>query len=663
MREPDAGRGGSLDRRDTTCIIRIMEGDASPGRGQAGGRACAMALIALAAACALCAAMICWAAAPVLASAGEQARAVCGAPPAGSAACTAIRLRAAPGGVLEGEALEAEAAEAEAAEGEAAEGEAAEAAAGEGEAPAAAPAGENQTPPKGFLTPEALHAAYSLPSETAASAKQTIAVVDAFDDPTAEADLGVYDEQFDLPPCTSANGCFRKVNQEGKAGPLPPLQGEWAGEISIDVQIAHAICENCRVLLVEAESEELTALGAAVNAAAKLGATEISNSYASPEEPAIAGFFFELGESSYNHPGVVIAASTGDCAYLNAACSSEPPGADFPADLPDVIAVGGTELTQQGAGWASAVWDETGSGCSQIFAAPAWQLVLAGFAATGCGGERSVADVSADADPKTGVDIYDSTPEGIGAPTGWTVFGGTSVATPIVAAEYALAGGSHGIASPGATLYSHAGEPGAFYDVVAGANGSCGAATSCQAAAGYDGPSGLGSPVGLNAFAAPEAPKIKGFTPASAITGSVVTIEGSGLGATSEVRFGTLPAKFTVLSAARVEATVPNGASKAAITLSAPGGSATSKAKFTPTLSIVSFTPQAAAAGKSVTIKGVGFNASSSVGFDGTRAQVKSESAKKLKVIVPAGAGAGPIEVTNVTGAVGTVYSAAGFKP
>ena len=135
------------------------------------------------------------------------------------------------------------------------------------------------------------------------------------------------------------------------------------------------------------------------------------------------------------------------------------------------------------------------------------------FADTGCGSERSVADVAAIGDPNTGVDVYDSTPEGKGAPTGWGVWGGTSVASPIVAAEWGLAGGSHGVAFPAATLYSHLGDAGALYDVVSGSNGSCGAATFCQAAAGYDGPTGVGSPIGLGAFSEAGSPR----TPRAAV--------------------------------------------------------------------------------------------------------------------------------------------------
>jgi subtilase family serine protease len=358
------------------------------------------------------------------------------------------------------------------------------------------PAVTVKTPTHCFLTPAALHTAYSLPAETSSAATQTVAVIDAFDDPTAEADLRVYDEQFGLPACTSANGCFRKVDQEGKASPLPRKEGEWASEISIDVQMAHAICQNCDILLVEADNESFADLTTAVDAAASLGATEISNSYGAPEQRSYLSSF----AGAYDHPGLVIAASSGDCGYLNKACPEETQAAEFPADSPDVIAVGGTSLRHTGKTWKSTAWDEGGSACSELFAAPKWQSAAPDFSATGCGEQRAIADVAAVANPNTGVDVYDSTPETPGAPTGWMVFGGTSVSSPIVAAEFALAGGSHGVPFPAATLYSHVGESGALSDVVEGKNGTCHRATICRAVVGYDGPSGVGSPIGLGAF-------------------------------------------------------------------------------------------------------------------------------------------------------------------
>jgi hypothetical protein len=347
----------------------------------------------------------------------------------------------------------------------------------------------------GFLTPAKLHEAYGLPEETAAGSGQTIAVVDAFDDPSAEADLAVYDKQFGLPACTTENGCFKKVDQEGKASPLPKEEGGWASEISIDVQMAHAICQNCHILLVETNSEEFSDLGAGVSSAAALGATEISNSYGGTEDPSDSTV-----ASAYDHPGVVLAASSGDCGYENKACAGDPVGANFPAAAPAVVAVGGTSLSESAGVWTSTVWEEGGSACSTVFSGPLWQVEAANFSATGCGGDRGIADVSAIGDPNTGVDVYDSTPEEPGGPVGWGVWGGTSVAAPIVAAEWALAGGAGGVSYPAATLYGHFAGGEGLYDVLAGKNGSCGKATICKAAAGFDGPTGVGSPVGLEAF-------------------------------------------------------------------------------------------------------------------------------------------------------------------
>jgi IPT/TIG domain len=534
------------------------------------------------------------------------------------------------------------------------------------EAAGTLPAVNDASPFPGYLTPQELRAAYALPSETASAPTQTIAVIDAYDDPAAEADLGVYDEQFGLPACTSANGCFGKLNEQGQVSPLPPENGEWAGEISIDVQMAHAVCPACHVLLVEAESDELEDLGAAVDAAAAAGATEISNSYVGPEEPAIAGFYIGLAASFYDHPGVVVAASSGDCGYLNEACAGEPATANFPADSPDVVAVGGTSLVEKKEAWSATAWDEAGSGCSSIFAAPFWQSAAPGFSATGCGAERSVADVAAVANPKTGVDIYDSVPEGNGEPTGWAVFGGTSVSSPIVAAEFALAGGAGGAAYAAANLYAHLGDGADLYDVVAGANGSCAGASSCQAVTGFDGPTGVGTPLGLVAFtnmAGEERPALDGFTPSAGITGSAVQIEGAGLGEVSAVEFGKLAASYAVLSPTLIEAIVPNGASAGAISLAFPSVTVKSKPKFKPTLSVTGLNRESGVPGAVVTIKGIGFNSSSTVSFGGVLASVKLVSAKKLKATVPGGALAGTVTVTNTSAPAGTVSSAASFTP
>jgi hypothetical protein len=402
------------------------------------------------------------------------------------------------------------------------------------------------------LRPQDLRAAYfsGAQPEAPASEPQTIALVDAYNDPSIEADLAVYDSEFGLPSCTATNDCLAVVNQKGESGPLPfpsskselesarkslskktreqaEEAGGWAVEISTDVQIARALCHaNCRILLVEASSPSYSNLEAAEEAAVQLGATEISNSWGG-EEP-------ESDAAAFDHPGVAITASSGDEGYRNWAEAAEAgagnyyAGADYPASSPNVVAVGGTKLTLAGGVRESeTVWNEDpdgkgenhgagGGGCSAAFVAPSWQSEVPDWSAVGCGTSRAVADVAADADPYTGVAVYDSTPDETGAVLHWVPIGGTSVASPIVAAMFALDGGAHGIAYPSKTLYSHLGEP-SLYDVTAGGNGQCRseysscAASSdplldcdrtliCNALAGYDGPTGVGAPNGIGAF-------------------------------------------------------------------------------------------------------------------------------------------------------------------
>lgn len=301
-----------------------------------------------------------------------------------------------------------------------------------------------------------------------------MAIVDAYDDPNAEADLGTYRSTFGLSPCTTANGCFRKVNQSGVQGSYPTANGSWSQEISLDLDMVSAICPNCNILLVEATSNAFTDLGSSVNTAVSLGATEVSNSYGGSEFSTEA-----LYESYFNHPGVPITVSSGDNSY----------GVMFPAASQYVTAVGGTSLTQasNARGWTETAWSGAGSGCSAYISKPSWQTDA------GCS-RRTVADVSAVADPNTGVAVYDSYAY-LGA-SGWLVFGGTSVASPIVASVYALAGNGSTI-NDGSYPYGHSGS---LYDVVSGSNGSCGGSYLCTAGPGYDGPTGLGTPDGTGGF-------------------------------------------------------------------------------------------------------------------------------------------------------------------
>ncbi len=537
------------------------------------------------------------------------------------------------------------------------------------------PAVTYTSPLPGYLTPEKLREAYELPSETASAPSQTIALIDAYDDPTAEADLRVFDEQFGLAACTSANGCFRKLNEEGNPSPLPPAQGEWASEISIDLQMAHAICQSCRLLLVEADSEKFTDLGTAVNVAASAGANEINNSYVGPERPAYAAY----SSRYYEHPGVVLTASSGDCGYLDQACPAEPAAADFPASSPNVIAVGGTALSEDGQGWTSTVWDESGSGCSDVFSAPPWQLDVGDFSQTGCGSARSVADVAAVGDPETGVDIYDSTPEGSGEASGWGVWGGTSVAAPIIAAEFALAGGADGASDPAATLYSHEGQSEALYDVVAGSNGTCAGTLACQAGPGYDGPSGLGSPLGLGTFVVPEPPlnsappSVSGLAEVGqtlslthgewtgrpwSISDQWEDCDGAGANCTA-IAGATGPtyalAQSDLGSTIRVQETATNAGGPGAPALSAPTAPVSSNIPM-----IKGFTPAKGITGSAVTIEGAGFGRVEEAQFDGLAASFTVISPTQLEAIVPNGARAGKLSVSAATG---SAKSAAKFTP
>jgi hypothetical protein len=332
--------------------------------------------------------------------------------------------------------------------------------------------------------PAEFHAAYELP--TTAPTPQTIAIVDAYDSPTIESDLGVYSATFGLPACTTANGCFRKVNQSGQEGPYPKADSGWALEIALDVETAHAICQNCQILLIEASSNSFANLTAAVNMAASLGATEISNSYGGPE------YSGEVADTAYKHPGIAITASAGDSGY----------GAEYPASSPYVVAVGGTTLNlgPSNSYGSETVWSGSGSGCSAYASAQAWQTSDAKWSLTGCGSKRGVADVAADANPNTGASVYNTTKNQ--GQAGWFQVGGTSLSAPLIAAVYALAGG--GSADyPAADPYSHQGDsPASLHDVTSGSNGSCGESTMCKGATGYDGPTGAGTPKGIAAFAA-----------------------------------------------------------------------------------------------------------------------------------------------------------------
>jgi subtilase family serine protease len=352
---------------------------------------------------------------------------VCAAPAPGSAACLAIRAEAAPAGI----------------------------------SPAA-------TQIKGF-GPADLRAAYRLGS--ASSGGKTVAIVDAYDAPKAEADLGVYRRHYGLRPCTTANGCFRKVSQTGSTTLLPQPDAGWASETMLDLDMVSATCPDCKILLVETKDDTFANLAVGARYAGTRHPAAISNSYGGDEYSGVLA-------SAYDQPGIAVTAASGDYGY----------GVSAPASFPGVIAVGGTSLKKTSAGWTSSAWSGSGSGCSALQPKPAYQ------SGTNCT-RKATADVSAVGDPATGVAMYDSMPyQGY---TGWQEFGGTSVSSPVIAAVYAQGTSTGHGTYPGAWTWSHRA---ALADVSAGSNGTCSTYRWCHSLSGWDGPTGLGTPRGTAAF-------------------------------------------------------------------------------------------------------------------------------------------------------------------
>lgn len=325
------------------------------------------------------------------------------------------------------------------------------------------------TTPAGY-GPVDLQTAYAVTDSRTPNTGPTVAIVDAYGYPNAESDLAVYRSQYGLPACTTANGCFKKVNQNGVQGSYPRTNTGWDQEQALDLDMVSAMCPSCKILLVQASSATLQNLAASVTTAKNLGAYVISNSYGGGESGSAAY------EPAYNLPGVAVTVSSGDSGY----------GVQFPASSNHVIAVGGTSLTLDSTRHrlSETAWSGAGSGCSTLYAKPSWQKD------TGCA-NRTVADVSAVADPNTGVAVYGPSSGGKSA---WLVFGGTSVAAPLIGGIYGVNGGS---VNYGSDPYSHTS---ALFDVTTGSNGSCGGSYLCTAGSGYDGPTGLGTPIGITAF-------------------------------------------------------------------------------------------------------------------------------------------------------------------
>lgn len=342
---------------------------------------------------------------------------------------------------------------------------------------------------QGGLDPQDLQSAYALPSS--GGPESTVAVIDAYGYSAAEKDLAKYRKRYGLPACTKANGCFQKVNESGEEANYPPNRESWEGESALDIEMVSAACPSCHIMLVEASSNEGSYLAEAVNTAVRLGASEVSNSYGSPEEECweagIDACEAEGENADYDHPGVFITASAGDSGYDNHLQGAFSPS--YPAALPYVVSVGGTALHKEGnsRGWSEEVWNEpsrpagSGGGCSR-FTKPTWQSDSA------CHG-RIDNDTAAVAACSTPVSVY-----GV---DGWELICGTSVSSPLLAAIEAHAS-AYALSLPGADAFYE--NPAHLNDVTKGANGVCTPPTAdayfCQAGAGYDGPTGEGSPAG-----------------------------------------------------------------------------------------------------------------------------------------------------------------------
>jgi DNA-binding beta-propeller fold protein YncE/alpha-tubulin suppressor-like RCC1 family protein len=513
----------------------------------------------------------------------------------------------------------------------------------------------------GGFSPADLRSAYNLPAEGGEG--QTVAITIAYDNPKAESDLAAYREYYGLPPCTTANGCFKKVNQYGETENYPVSDPGWAAETALDLDMVSSTCPKCHILLVEARSNEFEDLGMAVETAAELGAVAISNSWASPVE--------FLGETSFDHyfdhPGIPVLFASGDWGY----------NIGYPTASPDVIGVGGTRLqkAENVRGWSEAAWDGAGSGCSVYEEKPAWQTD------EGCD-NHAVADVAAVADPETPVSVYDTFKTG----GKWFLFGGTSVAAPLIAGIEAQASKYVRSLPGGDVFYS---DQSALFDVTSGTNrwdgGPCKVPAEdpapseylCHGGVGYDGPTGNGSPNGIPELT--ELPPLAVTRSATGVTGATAKLAGvvgpQGLETTYHFEYDTAEYK---------EGEEPHGTS-----VPVPGegvGTGTNAVKVSkgiegflagttyhyrlvasnsagvsygkdrsfrtasPTVTGVSPDSGQAAGGASVSISGTNFVGVTAVKFGANEAEsFKVESASTISAIAPAVGEIGVVDVTVTT--------------
>ena len=379
------------------------------------------------------------------------------------------------------------------------------------------PLSTTTTPYVNALGPAQFLKAYNLTGT--ASQPQVVAIVDAYDDPFIYNDLTTYSQQYGipvLPQCVGAAAsssvpCFQKMNQNGSTTSYPNPDPSWSLEIALDVEAVHAVCQNCTILLVEANSSSFADLTAADDQAVAQGAKIISNSWGGPGDASAEAVY----DTHYNKPGVAFLFSSGDSGY----------GLEYPATSPYVVAVGGTSLflNADGSYNTETAWSGAGSGCSTFETKPSWQTD------TNCT-RRTATDVSAVADPNTGASVYDSYQ--YSGMSGWFEVGGTSLSSPIAASVYALAGTPPTAVAANSIPYSNASK---LHDVTSGSNGTCGGSYLCTAGVGYDGPTGLGTPNGIGGFVyAPNAPTaILTATPTTIVAGNSSTLTWNSTNTTS----------------------------------------------------------------------------------------------------------------------------------
>ncbi len=494
------------------------------------------------------------------------------------------------------------------------------------------------------LAPADLQSAYDLPSTTAGGG-QTVAVVDAYNDPTAEADLAAYRTAYGLPSCTTAGGCFDKVNQTGgKSYPPQPNseQGDWPVEESLDVDMVSAICPNCHIVLVEANSASDTDLATAENEAVSLGATEVSNSWASSEFGGESSY-----DSAFDHPGVPITAASGDWGYDNHEYGAGAPS--YPAASPYVIAVGGTNLSSasNARGWSETVWARSGSGCSEFEPKPSYQTD------SGCS-KRTTNDIAAAAEDLSIYDTSGTTGEKL---SGWYTVGGTSAATPIIAAYEALSGSE--TRSLGAAAFYQ--DPSAFYPVTSGSNGSCGGSYLCTGGSGYRGPTGVGTPDGvISASSPPPSLAVSSVTPNEGPSAghTAVTIKGTDFVKGATVKIGGKASSVTVHSETEITAVTASwsaGSDEVVVTdangVSSDGPSYSFLAPPKPSVSAISPAEGSTLSGTSVTITGSSFVSGAKVTIGGKATAVNVVSATEITAKTPSSApGSHEVVVTDANG-------------